>query len=115
MLRIARLAVAAQAQGLEIGKALLRFALDLARRTADEIRCVGVVVDAKPESQAAYLRYGFESFAALEGALPEPTPMFFPCPRFLPRGLIDAGFRVSTTLAGHRPGSLRRGITVISV
>lgn len=81
VLRVARLAVAEQAQGCGIGKALLRFALDLARRTAEKIGCVGVVVDAKPEAQAFYLRYGFEPFAALEGALldrPEPIPMFLP-------------------------------------
>lgn len=35
VLRVARLAVAEQAQGRGIGKALLRFALDLARKTAE--------------------------------------------------------------------------------
>lgn len=81
VLRVARLAVAEPAQGCGIGKALLRFALDLARRTAEKIGCAGVVVDAKPEAQAFYLRYGFEPFAVLEGALldrPEPIPMFLP-------------------------------------
>jgi hypothetical protein len=34
----------------------LRFALTLASRTADEIGCVGVVVDAKPEALAFYLQ-----------------------------------------------------------
>ncbi len=81
VLRVARLAVAEHAQGCGIGKALLRFALDLARRTAEEIGCIGVVVDAKPDAQAFYRRYGFEPFGVLEGALldrPEPTPMFLP-------------------------------------
>lgn len=80
-LRLARLAVAQSAQGRGIGQALLRFALTLARRMADEIGCVGVVVDAKPEAQTFYLRYGFESVSAVEGVLldrPEPTPMFLP-------------------------------------
>jgi GNAT superfamily N-acetyltransferase len=80
-LRLARLAVAQSAQGRGVGKALLRFALALARRMADEIGCVGVVVDAKPEAQTFYLRYGFESMSAIEGVLldrPEPTPMFLP-------------------------------------
>jgi hypothetical protein len=48
---------------------------------AEEIGCVGVVVDAKPEAQAFYSGYGFEPFAVLEGALldrPQPTPMFLP-------------------------------------
>jgi GNAT superfamily N-acetyltransferase len=80
-LRLARLAVSQSAQGRGVGQALLRFALTLARRMADEIGCVGVVVDAKPEAQTFYLRYGFESVAAVEGVLfahPEPTPMFLP-------------------------------------
>ena len=80
-LRLARLAVAQSAQGRGIGQAVLRFALTLARRMADEIGCVGVVVDAKPEAQTFYLRYGFESISAIEGVLldrPEPTPMFLP-------------------------------------
>ena len=80
-LRLARLGVAQSAQGRGIGQALLRFALTLARRMADEIGCVGVVVDAKPEAQTFYLRYGFESMSAIEGVLldrPEPTPMFLP-------------------------------------
>ena len=80
-LRLARLAIAQSAQGRGIGQALLRFALTLARRMADEIGCVGVVVDAKPEAQTFYLRYGFESISAIEGVLldrPEPTPMFLP-------------------------------------
>ena len=80
-LRLARLAIAQSAQGRGIGQALLRFALTLARRMADEIGCVGVVVDAKPEAQTFYLRYGFESMSAIEGVLldrPEPTPMFLP-------------------------------------
>lgn len=81
VLRVARLAVAEQAQGVGIGHALLRFGLALARRTADEIGCVGVVVDAKPQAMAFYQRYGFEPLAVIEGALlhrPEPIPMFLP-------------------------------------
>jgi ribosomal protein S18 acetylase RimI-like enzyme len=80
-LRVARLAVAETTQGRGVGQALLRSALTLARRMADEIGCVGVVVDAKPEAQAFYRRYGFESVSAVEGVLldrPEPLPMFLP-------------------------------------
>ncbi len=80
-LRLARLAVAETARDRGIGEALLRFALTLARRMADEIGCVGVVVDAKPEARTFYLRYGFEGVSTVEGALlgrPEPTPMFLP-------------------------------------
>ncbi|EGV20707.1 GNAT family N-acetyltransferase [Thiocapsa marina] len=60
---------------------MLRFALALARRTADEIGCVGVVVDAKPDATAFYQRYGFEPLALIEDALlhrPDPIPMFLP-------------------------------------
>ncbi|EGV27933.1 GCN5-related N-acetyltransferase [Thiorhodococcus drewsii AZ1] len=81
VIRVARLAVAEQAHGCGIGKALLRFALELARRTSEEIGCIGVVVDAKPEAQSFYRRYGFEPFDLLEGALhnrPEPIPLFLP-------------------------------------
>jgi GNAT superfamily N-acetyltransferase len=81
VLRVARLGVAEQSQGRGIGKTLLRFALSLARRTAEEVGCVGVVVDAKPQARAFYLRYGFEPLPVMEGALfdrPEPLPMFLP-------------------------------------
>jgi len=80
-LRFARLAVAEYAQGRGVSRTLLRFALTLARRMADEMGCVGVVVDAKPEARTFYLRYGFESMTVIEGMLldrPEPTPMFLP-------------------------------------
>lgn len=83
-LRLARLAVAETARDRGVGKVLLRFALTLVhytRRMADEIGCVGVVVDAKPEARTFYLRYGFESMSVVEGALfdrPESTPMFLP-------------------------------------
>jgi len=59
----------------------LRFALTLASRTADEIGCVGVVVDAKPDALGFYRAYGFEPLFTVEGALldrPAPTPMFLP-------------------------------------
>lgn len=80
-LRLARLAVAETARDREVGQALLRFALTLARRMADAVGCVGVVVDAKPEARTFYLRYGFESMSVVEGVLldrPEPTPMLLP-------------------------------------
>jgi hypothetical protein len=80
VLRVARL-VAEQAQGNGIGNVLLRFALALTRRTADEIGCGGVVVDTKSEATAFDQRYGFEPLAVIEGALlhrPEPIPMFLP-------------------------------------
>jgi GNAT superfamily N-acetyltransferase len=81
VLRLARLGVDERAQGQGAGKRLLRFALALARQTADRIGCIGVVVDAKPEALSFYQRYGFESFGALEGTCPDSPdqiPMFLP-------------------------------------
>jgi GNAT superfamily N-acetyltransferase len=81
VLRVARLAVAAQARGQGIGQALLRFALHLARRTAADVGCIGVVVDVKPGAEAFYRRFAFEPIASIEGGLherPEPQPMFLP-------------------------------------
>jgi len=60
---------------------LLRFALTLANRTADEIGRVGIVVDAKPDALGFYRAYGFEPLFTFEGALlvrPEQTSMFLP-------------------------------------
>jgi GNAT superfamily N-acetyltransferase len=79
MLRLARLAVDQSARGQGVGLQLLRFVLRLARQMADEYGCVGVVVDAKPEAEAFYAKYGFVPVDAVEGrsdARPVPTPMF---------------------------------------
>lgn len=81
MLRVARLAVDRAAQGRRIGHALLRFALSLARRTAEQVGCVGVAVDAKREAVPFYERFGFERLGVLEGGLldrPAPVPLFLP-------------------------------------
>lgn len=81
VLGIARLAVDRSAQGMGLGKHLLRFALDVAVRLSDEVGCVGVVVDAKRDAVAFYARYGFETFEAVEGQSderPRPTPMWLP-------------------------------------
>ena len=79
VLRVARLAVDETAQGRGLGKALLRFAVELAERMAAEVGCVGLVVDAKAGAEEFYRRYGFVPLDVVEGALaprPEPTPMF---------------------------------------
>lgn len=79
VLRLARLAVDQAARGQGVGLQLLRFVLRLARQMADEYGCVGVVVDAKPEAEAFYAKYGFVAVDAVEGrsdARPVPTPMF---------------------------------------
>ena len=80
ILRVARLAVDEAARGLGLGKALLRFAIELAERMAGEVGCVGLVeFDAKRGAEEFYRRYGFVPVDVVEGALaprPEPTPMF---------------------------------------
>lgn len=82
VLRLARLAVDEGAQGQGVGLHLLRAVFILARQMADEVGCVGVVVDAKPEAIGFYERFGFEVIADLvEGEIgdrPKPTPMFLP-------------------------------------
>jgi len=93
VVRLARLAVSETALGQGIGRALLRFVFALACRTADKLGCIGVVVDAKPEAQAFYLRYGFEPLSVIEDALfdrPESTPMFLPLSAIAP-GVSPAG------------------------
>ncbi len=78
VLRLARLGVDVRAQGLGIGKTLLRHVLTLAIEQRDRLGCVGVVADAKPGAVAFY---GGLGFVALEGVregllISEPLPMF---------------------------------------
>lgn len=78
VLRLARLGVDTRAQGLGIGKALLRHVLGLALEQRDRLGCVGVVTDAKPEAVSFYGALGFRALESVrEGLLvSEPTPMF---------------------------------------
>ena len=78
VLRLARLAVDTRAQGLGIGKALLRHVLGLALEQRDLLGCVGVVTDAKPDAVAFYETLGFHALEGVrEGLLiSEPVPMF---------------------------------------
>lgn len=79
VLRLARLAVDERAQRRGLGRELLRSVLMLARHMADELGCVGVVVDAKADAVGFYERLGFIPLGALVGQLgdrPEPLPMF---------------------------------------
>ncbi len=79
VLRIARLAVDKNYQGLGLGKTLLRYSFELALEMKARYGCVGVVVDAKTESVAFYQKLGFVSLSVLAGELgdrPEPQMMF---------------------------------------
>lgn len=78
VLRLARLGVDARAQGMGIGKALLRHAFALAVEQRDRMGCVGVVTDAKPDAVDFYRSLGFLPMERTrEGLLHgEPLPMF---------------------------------------
>lgn len=81
VLRIARMAVASSARGRGLGRTLLRAAFTLAMDMAERVGCVGLVVDAKPESVGFYAGFGFITVDVLEGQLeqrPEPVAMFLP-------------------------------------
>jgi predicted N-acetyltransferase YhbS len=81
ILRLARLAVDRNAQGMGVGEHLLRTVLSLAIELRANLGCVGVVVDAKPGAENYYSRYGFVALEATEGMLeerPTPRPMFLP-------------------------------------
>jgi predicted N-acetyltransferase YhbS len=87
VLRLARLAVDESSRGRGLGRLLLKAVFVLAREMSVRVGCVGVVVDAKPESVSFYEAYGFEALQVTQGALedrPEPVPMF------LPLGMIPA-------------------------
>jgi GNAT superfamily N-acetyltransferase len=81
VLRIARLATSVSARGRGVGRALLRFTIELAERMRDEVGCVGLTVDAKSEAVSFYGRYGFVPIGLVEGAseiIPAVSPMFLP-------------------------------------
>jgi GNAT superfamily N-acetyltransferase len=78
VLRLARLGVDQRAQGMGIGRALLRHVLGVAVEQRDRSGCVGVVTDAKAEAVRFYEELGFvELDGVREGLLPlDPLPMF---------------------------------------
>lgn len=78
VLRLARLGVDTTAQGCGIGKALLAHVLRLAVPQRDQLGCVGVVTDAKPNAIEFYRGLGFTPLEGIrEGVLVgEPVPMF---------------------------------------
>lgn len=78
VLRLARLGADVRAQGLGMGKALLRHVLRLAIEQRDRLGCVGVVTDAKVAAVRFYEALGFVPLEGVrEGLLAgEPLPMF---------------------------------------
>lgn len=85
VLRLARLAVDDEFRAQGVGSLLLRAVLRLAARMADEVGCVGVVVDAKPEAVAFYERLGLVPLDVVGGELgdrPQSLPMFIELAQF---------------------------------
>jgi GNAT superfamily N-acetyltransferase len=81
VLRVARLATREAERRRGLGRALLRFCIELAEKMRDELGCVGVVVDAKPGATEFYRRLGFVFVEEEEGSaaiVPRPTMMFLP-------------------------------------
>lgn len=78
VLRLGRLGVDKRAQGLGIGKALLRHVLGLALEQRGRLGCLGVVTDAKADAVRFYEALGFVPLEGVrEGLLVgEPLPMF---------------------------------------
>ena len=79
VLRLARLAVSTQAQGAGVGRALSRTVFTLAWRMADDLGCMGVVVDAKPEALGFCAALGFQPLEHRQGGArrqAEPVPLF---------------------------------------
>jgi GNAT superfamily N-acetyltransferase len=78
VLRLARLGVDQKAQGLGLGRALLRHVLQLALAQRDSLGCLGVVTDAKEHASSFYASLGFVELEGVrEGALHgDTTPMF---------------------------------------
>ncbi len=75
-LRLARLAVTRESRRQGIGTLLLRYAFTLALELAVKVGCVGVIVDAKPESVGFYERLGFERTDVLQGqSAARPAPL----------------------------------------
>jgi GNAT superfamily N-acetyltransferase len=79
VLRLARLAVDEGFKGRGVGTLLLRAVLVLAAQMGDDVGCLGVVVDAKPDAVAFYEKLGFVRLEVVAGELgdrPQPLPMF---------------------------------------
>jgi GNAT superfamily N-acetyltransferase len=80
-LRLARLAVDQAWQGGGLGSRLVAYALAIALQLSSTAGCVGVVVDALPDSVGFYAALGFSELQLISGhsgARPAPVPMFLP-------------------------------------
>ena len=64
-LLIARLAIDKNSQGKGLGKELLIFSIKKALKQAEEVGCIGIVVDAKEEAINFYKKFGFEKIKSI--------------------------------------------------
>jgi len=64
-LLIARLAVDKRFQGQGLGKQLLILAIKKALKQAEEVGCIGIIVDAKEEAVSFYEKYDFEKIKSI--------------------------------------------------
>ena len=69
ILRLTRFAVDKKYQQQGVGKALLKFVLNLTLKQKEQFGCFGLVVDAKEESISFYEQFGFISFDLKVGVL----------------------------------------------
>ena len=93
VLRLARLAVGADAQGKGIGKRLMRALFVMAVELREKIGCFGVVVDAKRDAVSFYSSLGFEALDVVEGQIEEkPTPKVM----FLPIREVEAAIKAAS-------------------
>lgn len=68
-LRIARLAVELGSRSIRVGERLLKHAITMAVRMRDDYGCVGLIVDAKPDSVSFYVKYGFDRIRPVAGLI----------------------------------------------
>ena len=76
VLSLARLATDERDRGLGIGRTLLAHVFILAAKMADELGCVGVVVDSKAGALPFYEKYGFKPRPLVTTGADVPTPLF---------------------------------------
>jgi GNAT superfamily N-acetyltransferase len=76
VLSLARLATDERDRGQGIGSQLLAHVFVLAAKMADELGCVGVVVDSKAGALQFYEKYGFKPRPVVSAAPDLPTPLF---------------------------------------
>jgi hypothetical protein len=70
----------------------MRTVFSIAIELREKLGCVGVVVDAKPDAENYYSRYGFVELEVVEGAVEErPTPKSM----FLPLSAVVQAFRIA--------------------